>query len=74
MEKWLLGLKDGTFSLLPSLSSSGAFSVIFFLHLNDLLAEAGGTMVTTEGGIFDFSTPKSPENAFSGIFTYLKSV
>ena len=34
----------------------------------------GGTIVTTEGGILDFSTPKSPENAFSGIFTYLKSV
>ena len=34
----------------------------------------GGTMVGTEGGILDFSTPKSPENAFSGIFTYLKSV
>ena len=31
-------------------------------------------MVTTEGGIFDFSTPKSPKNSFSGIFTYLKSI
>ena len=31
-------------------------------------------MVGTEGGILDFNTPKSPENAFSGIFTYLKSV
>ena len=34
----------------------------------------GGTMVRREGGILDFSTPKSPENAFSGVFTYLKSV
>ena len=34
----------------------------------------GGTMVATEEGILNFSTPKSPENAFSGIFTYLKSV
>ena len=34
----------------------------------------GGTMVATEGGILDFSTPKSSENAFSGIFTHLKSV
>ena len=31
-------------------------------------------MVATEGEILDFSTPKSPENVFSGIFTYLKSV
>ena len=31
-------------------------------------------MVALEGGILDFSTPKSSENAFSRIFTYLKSV
>ena len=31
-------------------------------------------MVGTEGETLDFSTPKSPENAFSGIFTYLKLV
>ena len=34
----------------------------------------GGTMVATEKEILDFTTPKSSENAFSGIFTYLKSV
>ena len=34
----------------------------------------GGTMVASDEGILDFSTPESPENAFSGIFTYLKSV
>ena len=34
----------------------------------------GGTMVGTEDGILDFSTPKSPENTISGIFTYLNSV
>ena len=32
------------------------------------------TMVATEGEILVFSTPKSLENAFSGIFTYLKLV
>ena len=32
----------------------------------------GGTMVATKGESLDFSTPKSPENAFSGIFTCLK--
>ena len=31
-------------------------------------------MVVTEGKILDITTPKSPENAFSGIFTYLKLV
>ena len=31
----------------------------------------GGTMVATKGEILNFSTLKSPENAFSGIFTYL---
>ena len=34
----------------------------------------GGTMVTTEEEILDFSAPKGPENAFSKIFTYLKLV
>ena len=34
----------------------------------------GGIVVATEGGILDFSTPKNPENAFSGTFMYLKSV
>ena len=34
----------------------------------------GDTMVATEGQILDFSSPKNPENAFSGIFTYLKLV
>ena len=34
----------------------------------------GGTMVATEREVLDFSTPKSPEVAFSGIFTYLKLV
>ena len=34
----------------------------------------GSTMVATQGEILDFSTRKSPENAFSGIFTYLKLV
>ena len=33
-----------------------------------------GIMVATEGEILDFSTPKSPENASSGIFMYLKLV
>ena len=33
-----------------------------------------GSMVATESEILDFSSPKSPENAFSGIFTYLKLV
>ena len=33
-----------------------------------------GTMVATEGEVLNFSTPKSPENAFSGNFTYLKLV
>ena len=32
------------------------------------------TIVATEGEILNFSSPKSPENAFSGIFTYLKLV
>ena len=31
-------------------------------------------MIATEGEILDFSTPKSPEDAFSGIFTHLKLV
>ena len=31
-------------------------------------------MVATEWEILGFSTPKSPENAFSGIFSYLKLV
>ena len=31
-------------------------------------------MVATKGEILDFSTPKSTENVFSGIFTYLKLV
>ena len=31
-------------------------------------------MVATKGKTLDFSTPKSLENAFSGIFTYLKLV
>ena len=31
-------------------------------------------MVVTEGGILHITTPKNPENAFSGIFTYLKLV
>ena len=31
-------------------------------------------MVPTVGESLDFSTPKSPGNAFSGIFTYLKLV
>ena len=34
----------------------------------------GSTMVTTQGEILDFGTRKSPENAFSGIFTYLKLI
>ena len=34
----------------------------------------GGTMVGIERETLDFSTPKSPENAFSGIFTCLKLV
>ena len=34
----------------------------------------GGTMFALEGGILDFSIPKNLENAFSRIFTYLKSV
>ena len=31
-------------------------------------------MVATEGGVLDFSTPKSLESAFSRIFMYLKLV
>ena len=31
-------------------------------------------VVALEGGILDFSTPKSSENALSRIFTHLKSV
>ena len=38
------------------------------------VSTGGGTMIATEGEILDFSTTKSPENAFSGIFTYLKLV
>ena len=34
----------------------------------------GGTMVANEREILDYSTPKTPENAFSGIFMYLKLV
>ena len=34
------------------------------------VSTGGGTMVATEGEILYFSTPKSPESAFSGIFTY----
>ena len=34
----------------------------------------GGTMVATEGKILDFNTPKSRDNAFSGVFTHLKLV
>ena len=38
------------------------------------VSTGGGTIIATESEILDFSTPKSPENAFSGIFTYLKLV
>ena len=31
-------------------------------------------MIATKGKSLDFSTPQSPKNAFSGIFTYLKLV
>ena len=38
------------------------------------VSTSDGTMVATEGEILNFSTPKSPENAFSGNFTYLRLV
>ena len=38
----------------------------------NLVSNYGDTRVAGEGKILDFSTPKSLENAFSGIFTYLK--
>ena len=40
----------------------------------NLVSIWGGTMVATKGEILDFNTTKSLENAFSGIFTYLKLV
>ena len=38
------------------------------------VSTGGGTMVATEGEILYFSTSKSPEIAFSEIFTYWKLV
>ena len=40
----------------------------------NLVPNWGCTMVVTEGEILHITTPKNPENAFSGIFTYLKLV
>ena len=37
----------------------------------NLLATWGETRVATEIEILEFSTPKSPKNAFSGILKYL---
>ena len=41
--------------------------------MNSVSAWAG-TMVAIEGEVLNFNTPKGRENAFSGIFAYLKSV
>ena len=41
---------------------------------NEPVSTWRGTMVATEVEILDFSTPKTPENAFCGIFTYLNLV
>ena len=40
----------------------------------NLVSTWDGTMVATEKKILGFSTPKSPENAFSGMFKHLKLV